>query len=723
MTWRRLRSRPRFWAEVAAVLAIKLLLTGALLSAWWLQPLPAPSFETVRDGWRSSDAMLLDRHGAVLGRRRVDAGVRRGRWLPLTQVSPAFLDAVVQGEDRRFRSHHGIDWRGVAAALRDRLQGRGSRGASTVTMQLATLLQAGAPAGGDWARKRRQMRLARGLERSWNKDQILEAYVNLLPFRGELQGIDAAARRLAGKQATGLDNADSALLAALLPAPAASPTRVAQRACARQERAPQPVACELLAARATAWLAPRAPAQSLPVAQGEDLAPHLAVRLLGNSAAVAVRSTLDARVQALARDALAQQLRGLADRNVRDGAALVVDNDTGEVLAYVGSAGPASRAPQVDGIQARRQAGSTLKPFLYGLALERRYLTAASLIDDAPLDIDTATGRYLPQNYDGQHRGLTSLRNALAASLNVPAVRTLMLVGVEPFGERLRQLGYAGLRADASHYGYALALGAADVSLWEQALAYRTLARQGRRGLLRVSTVGPPVSEAGAMDPAAAFIVADILSDRAARATAFGLDNALATPYWSAAKTGTSKDMRDNWCLGFSSRFTVAVWVGNFEGDPMHDVSGVTGAAPAWRQIMDGLHQGVSSYRPQPPSGLVAREIHYAAAREPSRREWFLAGTAPSRPIEGVAAVQRAVRWRSPSEGLVIALDPDIPPLQQRLPLLLEGDPQGLRLRVDGVEAPGTGLPEWWVPLPGTHKLELVDEAGTVRDSATVTVR
>ena len=158
-------------------------------------------------------------------------------------------------------------------------------------------------------------------------------------------------------------------------------------------------------------------------------------------------TTLDANVQTLARNVMEAHLEGLAAHNVRDGAALVVDNATGDVLAYVGSAGPASRARHVDGVRAHRQAGSTLKPFLYGLALERRYVTNASLLDDSPVSLDTATGVYLPQNYDRDFKGLVSVRTALGSSLNIPAVRTLVLVGVEAFRDRLHSLGYRGHHA------------------------------------------------------------------------------------------------------------------------------------------------------------------------------------------------------------------------------------------------------------------------------------
>ena len=709
------RSGTRIGALCAA--AALGLLVACVIALWPLRP---ASFATVRAQYRPSDAYLLDRHGALLDSQRVEFGVRRLAWTPLEEISPAMLDAVVQAEDRRFWMHPGIDPAGVVAAVREGLFGSGRRGASTITMQLGLLLEAGRPqhaAARSWTRKLHQVRLALGLESIWSKRQILEAYLNLLPYRRELVGIRAAAEQLAGKDPSGLSMQESQVLAALLPHPSASPQRVAQRACTRLERQGQADQCAAVRELAIALLGGGASRVS-----GERLAPQLASALL-SSPGERVRTTLDAAVQTLVRDALTRQLQGLGARNVRDGAALVVDNATGDVLAYVGSAGPNSHAALVDGIRARRQAGSTLKPFLYELALERRYVTAASLLEDSPVTIDTATGLYLPQDYDHTYKGPVSVRTALAGSLNVPAVRTLMLVGVEAFRDRLQHLGYAGITEDGAYYGYSLALGSAEVSLWEQAQAYRSLALGGRLSTLRLLASDAAVPAEPLLRPDAAFIVGSILSDPAARAVTFGLDNSLATPFWSAVKTGTSKDMRDNWCIGFSTRYTVAVWVGNFEGDSMHDVSGVTGAAPVWRAIMEALHEGTVEPAPRAPVGLSEEPVHYAAAIEPPRTEWFLAGTAPRAAITGVGRDTPAARISSPSNGMIIALDPDIPPAVQRVALTTSGSAAGLVLRLDGATVGRATQPTLWQPTRGIHHLTLEDDVGRTVDRMVFTVR
>ena len=326
------------------------------------------------------------------------------------------------------------------------------------------------------------------------------------------------------------------------------------------------------------------------------LAPHVARALLSANHA-RVQTTLDAELQAYATELLQQQLAALADSHVADAAVLVVDNRSGEVLAYVGNAGSSASAAYVDGVRAPRQAGSTLKPFLYEMAIERKLITAASLIDDSPVNLLTPSGLYVPQNYDREFKGLVSARTALSASLNVPAIRTLMLAGADAFVERLQALGFDDVIHDGDFYGFSLALGSAEVSLWQLTNAYRALANGGQWSALKLEralrTAATPV-----LDPAAAWIVASMLSDPLARSVTFGLENPLASRHWAAVKTGTSKDMRDNWCIGFTGRFTVGVWVGNFDGSPMRDVSGVTGAAPVWIELVDFLHRRSTSAQP-----------------------------------------------------------------------------------------------------------------------------
>ncbi|MCC7327547.1 MAG: penicillin-binding protein 1C [Burkholderiales bacterium] len=683
---------------------------------------PPPSFAEVKRDYVASDALLLDRMGSPLASLRVDTTIRRLEWVTLGEVSPAMSAALIAAEDQHFYEHEGVDWTGLAVAAWDSLwryaDARRPRGGSTLTMQLASLVdpalrpQASEPR--TLAQKWAQIEAARALERGWTKEEILEAYLNLSSYRGELAGLRAAAGALFGKAPSGLDARESAILVALLRAPAARSALVTQRACAVAAVASPEVACEAIRALASVSLA----GARLPASRdiGNAAAPHLAARLL-DTPGERLTTTLDGDVQAFAVATLRAHLTELAARNVEDGAIVVLDNASGDVVAYVGSSGELSRAAQVDGVVAPRQAGSTLKPFLYALALDDRLLTAASLVDDSPLAIATARGVYAPQNYDRDFRGSVSLRTALASSLNVPAVRTLDVVGPDRFREALASLGFATLTESADHYGAALALGGAEVTLLALTNAYRTLANGGIHAPPRMRDQRAQVPARRLFGAQASFIIADILADRSARAATFGLDNPLATRVWSAVKTGTSKDMRDNWCVGFTSRYTVGVWVGNFSGAPMHDVSGVTGAAPVWRDIVHYLHRAQRSQPPAPPAGVVARTVSFAPAVERARREWFLPGT-DAATMRGSArrasgdTDRLTPRIRYPAPDTVIALDPDIPAAHQRVAFVAAPARADLRWQVDGVELDEYGARVLWPPTSGKHQLVLRDARG-----------
>ncbi len=748
-----------------------------------------PAFDEVRADFKPSDTLILSREGEVLQRLRTDATVRRGQWVPLAEVSPALRTALVLSEDKRFFEHSGVDWRAASAAAWGNLWNQRTRGASTITMQLAGLLDGDwrqGPGGRTVVQKLGQTVAAQVLDRRWRKDQILEAYLNLVPFRSELVGIDALSRTLFGKAAHGLDDREAAVAAALVRAPNARPALVAQRACgvlrdmqatsgARPAQRASPalarVDCDALDLFTTAALQRRAFDAS------EGVAPHFARHLLrqrsGKDGAVPERvpSTLRAPLQRFAVQSLQQHLRELRGRNVEDGAVLVLDNATGAVLAWVGSSGQLSQASEVDGVLALRQPGSTLKPFLYAQAIAERRLTAASLVEDSPAQITTASGLYIPQNYDRQFKGWVSVRTALAASLNVPAVRTLVMVTPDAFH---RQLGAAGLplRESGDYFGYSLALGSPEVPLLHLTNAFRTLANGGRASpvagtlanggrssAVALSDVAKP-RFAPALDARAAFIVGDILSDGNARARTFGTDSVLATRFWTAVKTGTSKDMRDNWAVGWSERYTVGVWVGNASGAAMHDVSGTSGAAPIWSAVMGFLHAREPSRAPKAPVGLARAAVRFGPVApqpgspdprgggqplEAAREEWFVQGTQqalfaidsvaisaypssaigqndPKKSAPDAAASPAGLppRITAPAPGTIIALDPDIPPARQRLQFTATGN--AVQWRLDG-KTLGRGPRVAWLPWPGRHVVQLTDAQGKVLDEVRLEVR
>jgi penicillin-binding protein 1C len=727
-----------------------------------------PTFDEVRRAHQPSDVQVLSREGEVLQRLRTDASVRRGQWVALPEVSAALRQALLLSEDRRFYEHSGVDWRAVSAAAWGNLWNARTRGASTLTMQLAGLLDEDwrqGPGGRTVAQKLGQTVAAQVLDRRWRKDQILEAYLNLVPFRGEVVGIDALARTLFGKAAHGLDAQEAALAAALVRAPNARVAQVAQRACGvwremqvaptRTGRAP-PVAAQAADCTALDMLA-HAALQRRAWPASEGVAPHAARRALaqaqqgGVSPGAQLRTTLSAPLQRFAVQSLTQHLRELQGRQVEDGAVLVLDNASGEVLAWVGSSGALSGAAEVDGVLALRQPGSTLKPFLYAQALAERRLTAASLVEDSPAQIATPGGLYIPQNYDRQFKGWVSVRTALAASLNVPAVRTLVMVSPDAFYRQLQALGLP-LRESAGYYGYSLALGSAELPLLPLTNAYRALANGGRHSpvapLLRAERpVRPAFTRA--VDEGAAWIVGDILADPLARARTFGTDSVLATRAWTAVKTGTSKDMRDNWAIGWSRRYTVGVWVGNASGAPMHEVSGTSGAAPIWAALMAHLHARSPSRAPAAPATLVRQAVRFgpgpgtALPLEAARTEWFVPGTQQALfAINSIAdgaylesaesdfglnpdglSTPSAVRIAAPAPGSIVALDPDIPPQNQRVHFVAApASAPGLRWRMDGKPL-GRGAQLAWLPWPGRHVVQLTDARGRVLDEVRIEVR
>ncbi len=677
---------------------------------------------------------ILSRDGEPLHRLRVDAGVRRGQWVALVDVSPALRTALVLSEDKRFYAHSGVDWQAVSSAAWANLWNNKTRGASTITMQLAGLLDDDlrrGSGGRSLTQKLGQTVSAQWLESGWRKDQILEAYLNLVPFRGELVGIDALSRTLFGKAPHGLDNREAAIAAALVRAPNAKPAQVTRRACSvLQSLEPGSSAatqCEAMDLLVTGALQRRDYAASV------GIAPHVAQQVTrATPGPTSIRTTLRAPLQRFAVQTLQTHLRELSGRHVEDGALVVLDNTSGEVLAWVGSSGELSSAADVDGVLALRQPGSTLKPFLYAQAIAERRITAASLLDDSSAQIQTSGGLYIPQNYDRQFKGWVSTRTALGASLNVPAVRTLVMVSPDAFQKQLVRLGMP-LKDSGDFYGYSLALGSAEVSLLNLTNAYRALANGGRTSPTRLTRQTGPVISTTALDPRAAFIVGDVISDPLARARTFGTDSVLATRTWTAVKTGTSKDMRDNWAIGYSQHYTVGVWVGNASGAPMWDVSGTTGAAPIWATVMNFLHAKQPSRAPMPPPGVVQKEVQFESASgstntEAARTEWFMEGTQQtSFAMDSGAAyatnTSATARITAPTTGTIIALDPDIPPNRQRLSLeSTQHQSRSLRWQVNG-KALATGGSAQWPLWPGRHVIRLLDAKGRVLDEVKLEVR
>ena len=415
-----------------------------------------------------------------------------------------------------------------------------------------------------------------------------------------------------------------------------------------------------------------------------------------------MRTTLDLPLNRFVHRTLVDRLDRLTERNVSNGAVVVIENATGNVLALVGSRDYfEAESGQVNGAWAARSAGSTFKPFTYLLALESG-MTPATVIADVPTDFATSTGVFSPQNFNRQFYGPMRLRLALANSLNVSAVKVLEASGgATILQKRLRECGLTTLGAKANHYGLGLTIGNAEARLLELTNAYATLARMGVHRPARV-LAGDPVEARRIFDARHAWLIADMLSDNAARAQAFGWESALAFEFPVACKTGTSSDFRDNWAMGFTPEFTVGVWVGNFDGAPMQNVSGVTGAAPVMHAVMEHLRGRFGTSEFERPSGMVSALVNPITGRRAGEGvgEWFVAAKVP--PMEtrdefdGGGRVKLGadyaewfasrdnllrnhavldepqsakVRVVSPLPGTVYYLDPDLPPSSRQVRL------------------------------------------------------
>jgi penicillin-binding protein 1C len=638
-------------AKLKLVLGLLLAPWVALLSGALVSELPA-SLDA--DRAPSSSVRVLDRHGVLLREARAADG-SRARWVAIDELGAPIERAILAAEDQRFYLHPGVDPVAIARAMgQDLFARRIVSGASTLTQQLArALIRRPRTLGGKFV----EAALALRLEWSLTKREILEQYLNRVSFGPNLRGVEAASRYYFDKPTMALSLAEAAALASIPRGPSLyDPRRPKGRERLRRRRD------RVLTRMAKSGLATpeevrRALAEPLVVARflGNFGAPHFTQAILSGgletglpqgATPTELTTTLDrglyAEIEALARSTV----RGLADKHVTAAAVVVLDNPTGEVLAYVGAPDMAdeARLGHNDGVLARRQPGSALKPFVYSLAMEQLGFTASTVLPDVGLHFTTAEGDYFPKNYDGLFHGPIRLREALGNSFNVPAVWTTSLLGPDRLLDRLRDLGFS-LDGSAATYGAGLALGGGEVRLIELANAYATLARGGVllpvRPLLEATTNGgDPLALSSSpprrvIDERAAYVVTHILADRGARSASFGEGGALEMPFETAVKTGTSKGYRDNWTVGYTPDLTVAVWVGNFDGSPMQGVSGVSGAGPLFRAAMLAA---VRLRPPRPfvrPNGFVEAEVCPLSGARPTslcphrRRELFIAGTAP----------------------------------------------------------------------------------------------
>ncbi|MDF5712362.1 MAG: penicillin-binding protein 1C [Rhizonema sp. NSF051] len=580
---------------------------------------------------------FTDRNGLPLG-TLLTRDQEHTAVVPLKQVSPQFIHAILAAEDGTFYKHGALDLKAIARAFQEAIHKRKIvSGASTITMQLARMLN---PSRRTLLGKVQEIWLSWRLSAGMNKDEIFSAYINRLPMGGNIYGVEAASRTYFSISASDLNLSQASLLAALPNNPTYfDPYLHYPRLKKRQKYVLRRM---LFDKHITSAEAERAYAEQISFQsrqQGIIAAPHFLFWLAsqqrtpprkrgGEMSSNSIRTTIDRSLQQFVEAQVQQVVSTLATNNVHDAAALVIDNHSGEVLAYVGSPDYFDEAKlgRNDGVQALRQPGSTLKPFLYEFALEKDIIFPNSILADVPAHYAIPGAKlYSPTDYNQSFLGPVRVRVALANSLNVPAVRVLEKVGVQNFLDRLHDLGFEHLTHPAQYYGLGLTLGSGEVSLWELARAYLYIARLAEATPLLTtfphSPLPTPVEayhSASLQLPTTWELITDMLSDRHARATAFGVDSVLNLPFPSAVKTGTSSHFRDTWTVGFTTDYTVATWVGNFDGTPMRQVSGVTGAAPLWNRIMLHLHEHQEPVGFSPPEGMQKLPICATSGLPPS---------------------------------------------------------------------------------------------------------
>lgn len=552
---------------------------------------------------------FLDRNGAPLG-TILASDANHATAVPLRAMSPHLARAMIAAEDARFAEHGAVDLRGLLRAVREVVvYGTFRSGGSTIAMQLARLLH---PSPGTLRGKAVQILVAERIAMRSEKPAVLEAYLNRAPMGGNLYGVESAARTYFGGSASDLDLAQAALIAALPNDPSnLAPDEHLDAAQVRQKYILERM---VSLGFITQPEAEGAIEERLHVARHDsgigDAAHALFYLYPQMHAQQRVRTTIDRGLQRFVQAQVQQVVDGLSGRHVTDGAALVIDNRTGDVLAYVGSPDYFSDAAlgRNDGVQALRQPGSTLKPFTYERALETGAITPTTILQDVPSSFALQNGQlYEPADYSGSFSGPVRVRYALANSLNVPAVRVLSMIGPDALLDRLHALGFTHLDKPASYYGLGLTLGGGEVSLWENVRAYVALARGGRAIPLRLMNQAAHVTVIG-NEPMWSLIT-NMLADPHARVHSFGNHSVLDMPFDAAVKTGTSSDFRDTWTIGFTRDYTVGTWVGNFDGSAMHGISGVSGAGPLWNRIMLHLHERREPPRFDAPPGFTSVAI------------------------------------------------------------------------------------------------------------------
>ncbi len=554
-------------------------------------------------------------------------------------------EASIAIEDKDFFKHNGISpIGGMVRALKATITTKQLQGGSTITQQLvkAALLTPERTIN----RKVKEIILALWTERLYTKQQILEMYLNQVPYGGSAYGIEESAKTYFGKDAKDLTIEEAAFLAGLPQAPSVySPYVNPQLALVRRNEVLKKmfeqkyISQKQYQQAVSQQLHVRIPQTDIKAAHFVFYTKDQLVKEFGEQeveeGGLNVITSLDLNIQEKAEQILKEELDKISGLHVTNGAILVIRPSTGEILAMVGSVDYfATPSGAFNATTALRQPGSSIKPIMYSLALEKQY-TAASVIDDSPIAFKDGDATYAPVNYDGKFHGRLTLRSALANSINVVAVKVLNTLGVSNFVAQAQRLGISTWN-DPSRFGLSLTLGGGEVMMTDIAKAYGVFANLGDKvelsPLLKVTdNTGSTIYQRNplglrVLDPGIAYILSDILSDNTARTIAFGTRSALEIPgYKVAVKTGTTDNKKDNWTIGYTPEFLVAVWVGNNDNTPMNQqlASGITGAAPIWNRMMTYLLTEYSQKNTwfNKPDDIVEKTCYG------SKTEYFLQGT------------------------------------------------------------------------------------------------
>lgn len=611
-------------------------------------------------------------------------GGRTRKTVPLSQIPESLQEAVVAAEDKDFYKHPGFSIAGIGRAIVANFrEERLAQGGSTISQQLVknTLLTQDK----NFLRKYQEIFLALEIERRFSKQDILEMYLNTVYFGEGAFGAQEAAQIYFNENSDQLSLSQSALLAAILPAPSAlSPiSGNRERAYERQR-----LILDLMVEQGyiTEEEKTAAETEKITFAKPEEdntvQAPHFALMVkdelikrygeqrVANSG-YKVRTTIDLAWQDYAEQTVKNQVERLAGNDVTNGAAMALDPKTGEILTLVGSHDWFDETNGKINMTLRpRQPGSSFKPIVYARGFEERVLTPATVLEDKEIDI----GGYKPKNYDNRFRGDVLVRYALAQSLNIPAVLALEKVGVANALDMARKMGITTL-SDSTDYGLALVLGAGEVPLAQMTSAYSVFANDGMLAepttILEIKDKNDRViyrhtpQTRTVMDKGVAFLISSILSDNSARAPVFGSSLTISRP--AAVKTGTTDDYRDAWTIGYTPDLVVGAWVGNNDRQPMSRIAGSLGAAPIWRLIMEKILAGTTIHRFDRPLGIVSENIcrekglKVESATSSAYMEFFLPGTMPTKECFGTSPTPSDNPTPNPSETPTPTPQPEQP--------------------------------------------------------------